>query len=103
MDSNISSNNYRSRLFVIKFWLDIDFEIKYSNSFIGTQRNRINVYEHDLKDYQETIKWKRKYANITGDKYAAYRSIASYYDGIRVIDSVKYYPLAWFPYQSSPM
>ena len=33
-----------------KVSLDIDFEIKYSNSFIGTQRNRINVYEHDLKD-----------------------------------------------------
>ena len=28
-----------------KVSLDIDFEIKYSNSFIGTQRNRINVFE----------------------------------------------------------
>ena len=31
-----------------KVSLDIDFEIKYSNSFIGTQRNRINVYELSL-------------------------------------------------------
>ena len=30
--------------------LDIDFEIKYSNSFIGNQRNKINVYENDLSD-----------------------------------------------------
>ena len=30
--------------------LDIDFEIKYSNPFIGTQRNKINVYEDDLAD-----------------------------------------------------
>ena len=30
--------------------LDIDFEIKYSNSFIGNQKNKINVYENDLLD-----------------------------------------------------
>ena len=30
--------------------LDIDFEIKYSNSFIGSQKNKINVYENDLLD-----------------------------------------------------
>ena len=30
--------------------LDIDFEIKYSNSFIGNQKNKINVYENDLSD-----------------------------------------------------
>ena len=30
--------------------LDIDFEIKYSNSLIGNQRNKINVYENDLTD-----------------------------------------------------
>ena len=30
--------------------LDIDFEIKYSNSLIGNQKNKINVYEDDLKD-----------------------------------------------------
>ena len=28
--------------------LDIDFEIKYSNSFIGNQKNKINVYENNL-------------------------------------------------------
>ncbi len=30
--------------------LDIDFEIKYMNSLIGTQKNKINVYESDLSD-----------------------------------------------------
>ena len=30
--------------------LDIDFEIKYLNSFIGNQKNKINVYENDLSD-----------------------------------------------------
>ena len=30
--------------------LDIDFEIKYKNKLIGTQRNKINVYENDLTD-----------------------------------------------------
>ena len=30
--------------------LDIDFEIKYSNLFIGNQKNKINVYENDLSD-----------------------------------------------------
>ncbi len=30
--------------------LDIDFEIKYMNSLIGTQKNKINVYESDLWD-----------------------------------------------------
>jgi UDP-3-O-[3-hydroxymyristoyl] N-acetylglucosamine deacetylase len=30
--------------------LDIDFEIKYSNSLIGNQRNKINVYENKLSD-----------------------------------------------------
>ena len=33
-----------------KLSLDIDFEIKYENSLIGTQRNLIKVYEHDLTD-----------------------------------------------------
>ncbi len=33
-----------------KLSLDIDFEIKYKNSFIGTQRNTINMYETDLTD-----------------------------------------------------
>ena len=30
--------------------LDIDFEIKYSNSLIENQKNKINVYENDLSD-----------------------------------------------------
>ena len=33
-----------------KISLEIDFEIKYSNSLIGNQRNVINVYEDDLTD-----------------------------------------------------
>ena len=33
-----------------KISLDIDFEIKYENSLIGTQRNLIKVYEDDLAD-----------------------------------------------------
>ena len=30
--------------------LDIDFELKYKNSLIGNQRNKINLYEDDLKE-----------------------------------------------------
>ena len=30
--------------------LDIDFEIKYPNTFIGNQKNKVNVYENDLSD-----------------------------------------------------
>ena len=33
-----------------KVSLDIDFELKYENKLIGTQRNIINVYESDLSD-----------------------------------------------------
>jgi len=33
-----------------KVSLDIDFEIKYENSLIGTQRNLVKVYETDLND-----------------------------------------------------
>ena len=33
-----------------KISLDIDFEIKYKNSFIGTQRNLVKVYEDDLTE-----------------------------------------------------
>ena len=33
-----------------KACLDIDFELKYKNSFIGNQRNKINVYEDDLSE-----------------------------------------------------
>jgi len=30
--------------------LDIDFEIKFNNSFIGNQKNKINMFENDLSD-----------------------------------------------------
>ncbi len=30
--------------------LDIDFEINFSNPFIGKQKNKINIYENDLSD-----------------------------------------------------
>ena len=33
-----------------KLSLDIDFELKYNNPLIGNQKNKINVYEDDLKD-----------------------------------------------------
>jgi UDP-3-O-[3-hydroxymyristoyl] N-acetylglucosamine deacetylase len=33
-----------------KINLEIDFEIKYKNSFIGTQRNKVKVYEDNLND-----------------------------------------------------
>jgi len=33
-----------------KLSLDIDFELKYKNSIIGNQRNKVSVYEDDLKD-----------------------------------------------------
>jgi len=33
-----------------KISLDIDFELKYTNEFIGTQRNSIKVFESDLSD-----------------------------------------------------
>jgi len=37
-----------------KISLDIDFEIKYNNSLIGTQRNLVKVYETDLKEIYES-------------------------------------------------
>ena len=33
-----------------KISLDIDFELKYENDLIGTQRNLIKVYESNLRD-----------------------------------------------------
>jgi UDP-3-O-[3-hydroxymyristoyl] N-acetylglucosamine deacetylase len=30
--------------------LDIDFELKYKNQIIGNQRNKVKVYEDDLRD-----------------------------------------------------
>ena len=37
-----------------KISLDIDFEIKYDNKFIGTQRNLVKVYENDLKEIYDS-------------------------------------------------
>jgi len=37
-----------------KLSLDINFELKYKNSLIGNQKNKINVYEHDLKEIFES-------------------------------------------------
>jgi len=37
-----------------KLSLDINFELKYENSLIGNQKNKINVYEDDLKDVFES-------------------------------------------------
>ena len=34
--------------------LDINFELKYENSLIGNQKNKINVYEDDLKEIFES-------------------------------------------------
>ena len=31
--------------------LEIDFELKYENEIIGNQRNKVKVYEDDLKEY----------------------------------------------------
>ncbi len=33
-----------------KLRLDIDFELKYKNPIIGNQRNKVNVYEDDLRE-----------------------------------------------------
>ena len=33
-----------------KLSLDIDFELKYKNSVIGNQRNKVNIYEDDLRE-----------------------------------------------------
>ena len=37
-----------------KISLDIDFEIKYENDLIGTQRNSIKMYEDDLSDIYDS-------------------------------------------------
>jgi len=37
-----------------KINLEIDFEIKYDNTLIGTQRNRIKVYEDDLNEIYDS-------------------------------------------------
>ena len=52
-----------------KISLDIDFEIKYNNPLIGTQRNLVNVYQSDLTEiynsrtfclYEDIEKLKKK-------------------------------------------
>jgi len=37
-----------------KLSLDISFELKYENTLIGNQKNKINVYEDDLKEILES-------------------------------------------------
>ena len=37
-----------------KISLDIDFELKYENDVIGTQRNVVKIYESDLKDIYDS-------------------------------------------------
>ncbi len=37
-----------------KLSLDIDFELKYKNRVIGNQRNKINVYEDELKEIYDS-------------------------------------------------
>tara|TARA_Y100000992_G_scaffold149084_1_gene99401 strand:+ start:2173 stop:3093 length:921 start_codon:yes stop_codon:yes gene_type:complete len=37
-----------------KLSLDIDFKLKYKNNLIGNQKNKVNVYEDDLKEIFES-------------------------------------------------
>ncbi len=37
-----------------KLSLDIDFELKYKNKLIGNQRNKVNVYEDDLREIYDS-------------------------------------------------
>ena len=46
-----------------KISLDIDFEIKYDNSLIGTQRNVVKVYESDLEDIMKNKSYNRSNYN----------------------------------------
>ncbi len=46
----IKKNEKYIKISPSKISLDIDFEIKYENSFIGTQRNRVNIYNDKLTD-----------------------------------------------------
>ena len=52
IEKKISINDGTKNMFIEpnKISLDIDFEIKYENEFIGTQRNFVNVYEDDLSE-----------------------------------------------------
>ena len=46
----LSSNGKNIKIKPSKLSLDIDFEIKYTNPLIGTQRNSIDVYKSNLED-----------------------------------------------------
>ena len=52
IENKIEFNDEQKKISIepSKISLDIDFELKYENSFIGNQRNLINVYETDLTD-----------------------------------------------------
>jgi len=52
IDKRIEFNDGKKTISIepSKVSLDIDFELKYENSLIGTQRNFINVFESDLTD-----------------------------------------------------
>ena len=47
---NFSDGNKTISIEPSKVSLDIDFELKYENELIGTQRNLVNVFESDLTD-----------------------------------------------------
>ena len=46
----VSNQNKFIEVDTSKVSLDIDFEIKYPNTLIGTQRNKINIFTEDLKN-----------------------------------------------------
>ncbi len=46
----IKNNEKYIKISPSKISLDIDFEIKYKNSFIGTQKNKVNIYNDNLTD-----------------------------------------------------
>ena len=50
IEKSVSYTNGKKKILIkpSKLSLDIDFEIKYENSLIGTQRNVIDVYKSDL-------------------------------------------------------
>ena len=52
IEKKIELNDGKKTIFIepSKISLDIDFELKYENKLIGTQRNLINVYDSDLTD-----------------------------------------------------
>ena len=52
IDNKIKFNDGEKKISIepSKISLDIDFELKYKNDLIGTQRNSINVFDSDLTD-----------------------------------------------------